>query len=511
MIAHTPHLTLWRLVLEADTPLSLVTGRGDGLNDSVLSTDFNGLPCIPGSSLAGCLRAGVVAQHGEALAQALFGHASGREGAASRVQVSHAHLLSSHSEVLCAPLSETQARDPLIQPLLERDSARRQRVRLSHRGAAADGGLFDRAVLPAGYRFAVEVALWASAAGDPGEAALQSLFARTLWLGGLTRAGLGAVRVEQARRGQFDLRQAASLKAYQALPHSLGATQGLQAWEVAKGQPAGPAVGGRKRLKLHLRPEGGFRFGDGARSLQEGRPANATPLHDLPKTETRVVWAGGQGQLKPDQILVPATSVKGPLAHRTAFHANRLGGVWATAERASGGVEYDKALHCEAVQALFGHAANTVEGESQGHAGLLRLRDAWIERAKVKPQSRQHNSIDRFTGGVRDGFLFSVENLHAASAPDKTSGDGLTLELEFDETRAQLNQLQPLHLQALYLALRDLTQGRLALGADSGGGLGAFQGSLEWPDGPPAHWPATEAEALRPAQTLQPTSKEAQA
>jgi hypothetical protein len=369
--------------------------------------------------------------------------------------------------------------------------------------------LFDRAVLPAGYRFAVEVALWSPAAGDAGEAALQSLFARTLWLGGLTRAGLGAMRVVQAHRGQFDLRQSASLKAYQALPHRLGATQGLQAWGLGDGQAANPsASSGRKRLKVHLRPEGGFRFGDGARSLQEGRPANAPPLHDLPKTETRVVWAGGQGQLRPDQILVPATSVKGPLAHRTAFHANRLGGVWATAERASGPVEYDKALHCEAVQALFGHAANTVEGESQGHAGLLRLRDAWIERNKVKPQSRQHNSIDRFTGGVRDGFLFSVENLHAASAPDKTPGDWLTLELEFDDARAQLNQLQPVHLQALYLALRDLTQGRLALGADSGGGLGAFQGRWDWPDGPPTGWPASDADALRPAHPIHPAVKE---
>jgi CRISPR/Cas system CMR subunit Cmr4 (Cas7 group RAMP superfamily) len=498
MLAHTPYLTLWRLVLEAQTPLSLVTGRGDGLNDSVLTTDFNGLPCIPGSSLAGCLRAALLAAQGEAMANALFGHASGREGAPSRVQLSHAHLLASNGQALCAPLTQAQSDDSLIQPLLQRSSARRQRVRLSHRGAAADGGLFDRAVLPAGYRFAVEVALWSPESGDAGEAALQAVLGRTWWLGGLTRAGLGAVSVVQAHRGQFDLRQPAGLKAYQALPHALGKTAGLQDWQPAPSTGSGSA--GRKRLHIHLRPEGGFRFGDGVRSLQKQRPPHAPELHDLPKTEARVVWQGGKGQLQEDQILVPATSVKGPLAHRTAFHANRLAGVWSSAEVASrsGQDAYDKSLHCPAVQALFGHAANTQDGESSGHAGLLRLRDAWVQRAKVEPQSRQHNSIDRFTGGVRDGYLYSVENLHAQGS----ERDWLTLELEFDEDRASRNRLQPVHLQALYLALRDLTEGRLALGADSGGGLGAFLGRVEWPDGPPQHWPPSDAEALRPQPAL---------
>lgn len=45
-----------RLVVENTTPLSIASGRDDGVFDNLLVRDANGLPAIPGTSFAGVLR-----------------------------------------------------------------------------------------------------------------------------------------------------------------------------------------------------------------------------------------------------------------------------------------------------------------------------------------------------------------------------------------------------------------------------------------------------------------------
>ena len=51
-----PFVTLWRITVEAATPLSIAAGTGDGMDDILLSTGVNGLPQLPGTALAGTLR-----------------------------------------------------------------------------------------------------------------------------------------------------------------------------------------------------------------------------------------------------------------------------------------------------------------------------------------------------------------------------------------------------------------------------------------------------------------------
>jgi len=51
-----PVLAVAQVALEALEPLSIASGAVDPLFDTVLVTDANGLPTIPGSALAGVLR-----------------------------------------------------------------------------------------------------------------------------------------------------------------------------------------------------------------------------------------------------------------------------------------------------------------------------------------------------------------------------------------------------------------------------------------------------------------------
>lgn len=476
MRAGTPILTLWRVVLEARTPLSIGTGRGDGVHDVVLATDANGLPTLPASGLAGVLRGAVAGWQGEAAAQRLFGFARGQDGAISRLEVGHGRIHDSRDRPVLDLCPEVV--DPLLAPLTTRRPTQRQRVRIGHRGAVADQGLFDRAVLPAGHRFSVELALWSAPGAEDEAAWIDTLFGKGgLRMGAQTRSGLGLLGPVRLHRVRFDLRSADGLRALSALSPALDDTRGLQPAAAA----AAAVRGGQRVLSVALAPEAGFRFGDGHRSLLA--VPSRKPADDLPKTEPRVVWANGRGRLQnvdEEQPLVPASSVKGALAHRVAFHAHRLQGRWARAEDAAG---YDKAEHCDTVRRLFGHAkddtrdrAAAAAGAPAGQAGLLWVADATIDAACVTAQAQMHNSIDRFTGGVRDGLLFSAENLHAARRGDEL----LHLELVLDTARAPQVGLQDQDLQALALALDDLCAGRLALGADSAGGQGSFTGRWHW-------------------------------
>jgi CRISPR/Cas system CMR subunit Cmr4 (Cas7 group RAMP superfamily) len=487
-----PVATVWRLVLEAATPLSLATGHGDGERDTVLASDANGLPFVPASSVAGVLRS-LVRGARPAVEASLFGELAPTDterGRMSRLEISHAHLHDSHDR----PVTGLHATidDPLLRPLLHRRNAQRQRVRIGHRGAADDGGLFDRSVLPAGHRFTVEWVLW-SHDDDPEEARLLDALLADGWLrvGGLTRAGLGMLRCVRGRTRRFDLRREDDLAAWSALPHDLGepADAVLTVPWPAVDASAAP-LQALRRLRLALHPESGFRFGGGVQSLQ--RNGESRPNADWAMSERRVVWQGGRGRLADaPQALVPATGVKGALSHRVAFHAHRLAGEWASAGRLQG---YDKALHCSAVRRLFGSAGDE-RGDDEARAGVLGFADHWLvvapagdgEGGSVRAQVRMHNHIDRFTGGVRNRLLFGTEDLYAFDP----SAPVLTLDITLDERRFRAGGGTDADLHALALAVADLCEGRLALGADAAGGLGFFHGTATWTDG--SAWPSPPA------------------
>ena len=50
------HRVLGRFVVEAETPLAVGSGQKDIMTDSLVAVDVNGLPYIPGTTLAGVMR-----------------------------------------------------------------------------------------------------------------------------------------------------------------------------------------------------------------------------------------------------------------------------------------------------------------------------------------------------------------------------------------------------------------------------------------------------------------------
>lgn len=456
---HT-YLHIARVTFETRAPLSIGGGKPDGVFDVEIARDANGLPVIPGASLAGVLRHHYQRSAAAEEVQALFGYAQGDQGLPSRVQIGWAHIHDSQDkplEGLVHPMN-----DELLKPLVEQALPYRDHVRISHRGAAEDHGKFDRSFVPTGMRFTCEIRLWSESVDDPAWNILLGLMRDPVFrLGGATRKGFGKLAVIRLLGASHNLASEDGLDALARLDVSLANNEGL----IPVTLP--PIASTGISAKISLKPEAGWRFGAGSVSLKgdNGKPADA-----LPASERIVEWRDGRGSLGERRLLIPASSIKGALSHRVAYHYNRLAGCFATPELAS---NYDKNAVNPAVRTLFGHATDHDAGD--GQIGRILFDDSYLKPKPANLSQQMHNSIDRFTGGVRDKVLFSEEVVHR-------TGIALHMSIAADNGLDQALADDPRILQSLSLALDDLTAARLPLGAGSAKGHGYFTGAIEWSD-----------------------------
>ncbi len=469
------HFYLARLSLEAATPLSVATGNTEDVFDVVLVRDANGLPALPGSSIAGVLRHLYWETHGQASMEEIFGgQERGEEGNPSCLHVSWGAIQDSGGKpvegLLLGESRERLKTDPLLKAALAigEDPIYRDRVRIGHRGAAVKTAKFDRAVLPAGYRFSAELSLWSGKENDEHWQRLLNLLRHPLFrLGGGTRAGLGRITTVSVHTAHFDLSCEEDRKRFSKVGRGLGEISGLEKMEEQSGYKAENRF---LTATLTLKPRGFWRIGQG--DTPQRFDGKDKPADLLPKMEQRVIWdANDKGRGGAAELLIPASSIKGALAHRIAFHANRLAEHPRWAEEMENLADYDKSEHCQEVRELFGYARNdktAKEGENTGQAGRLFLDDAFLSFTKDDLELMMHNAIDRFTGGVREHMLFSEELVWKKE---------IAIELALDTKGITENTRE-----ALRLALNDLIEGRLAIGGGSGKGHGFCNGSIQWSD-----------------------------
>lgn len=481
-----PVLHLARFTLEAKTALSIGSGGSDGVYDHPIVRDANGLPAIPGTSLAGVLRHLWVADHGSTKADLLFGYQHRDDGAASRLEVAACALQDSHGRPVEGLLLGKRGRqrlgrlgdDILLSAAFATrdDPLFRDRVRLSHRGTATKSGKFDRGLIAAGYRFNGELRLWSRTKTDRDWPLLLALLCDPrLRLGGATRAGMGAVQLVSLHAESFDLRDTADAAVFRGLGRDIGDTEALS-------RVADPKSGGTRvnTFTITLTPRDFWRMGQG--NVSVGSYKKSPDL--LPKMEPVVTWANGRATIGARLALVPGSSVKGALAHRTAFHWNALNGIFVDDMSPEQIQAWDKSEHCDGVRALFGYAKESETARGHGHdvagrSGHLLIDDTHIAVSQEDVQVMIHNSLDRFTGGVRNRMLFTEELIWKRPIELKLM---LLPEAEAVDSTAK---------RALARAILDLCQGRLALGAGTTKGHGSFAGT---PDEATKQWVREQGE-----------------
>lgn len=460
-----------RVTLETTSPWTVGTGRGDDLIDAVCVTDANGLPAIPGSSLAGVLRHACAGGAERERANDLFGYQEWNKGAASRVRVSWAQVHDARNRPVpmrdVVPRATLPENEQAVLAFLE-GGVVRDHVRLSHRGAVDGAGKFDERLVPRGARFTFELCVEGSGDSDPTsdlDFLLGVLCSSTVRLGGRTRRGYGAFTVIGVLARTFDLKR--DFKAWATLPRALEVPvpKGVLTPKDLRSVPRAAAEG-FVRGHLVLKPEDYWLFGNGDPSRASHRRGERS-VDMVPKTEAILAWQNDRCAIVDGadaMNLVQSTGIKGALRHRAKFHRRRVTGTWADDASPDAGDARE-----DVIDAMFGVEKLAHE---EGRPGRVIVNDAWLatapaERPAGLPRdgALDHVSIDRYTGGPMDGMLFSEAPMYQGE---------LRVELLLDAKR-----IAPEGREALRAAIDDLLQGRLAIGGGSGRGHGYVRGRID--------------------------------
>lgn len=448
MIISTPIYHQALVEIESTTPHGVHAGHGDITHDVLLVRDANGLPYLPATGLAGVLRHLCQQKFGADIEQALFGYARGNDGQTSRIQLTSGVVHDSANRP-CESLIDLSPGDELLDLLLQEKPLVRQRVRLNEQGSAVHTGKFDVTCIPAGVRYSFFIGYWSdSELQGYFEELLQLLGSVGFRLGHGTRSGHGAFKVNRLDYARWDLTTKEGRNGYQQRSRSRAERHGLSPYILAEDQNL-------LKVDIKLTAESGWRIGGGEQAFSDP-DANGRLPDLLPQSEVCVLWKQNTAHLEFKKAVVPASAVKGALAHRFAYHYRCLTGQFLTHSGQLSELEANN-LQLEGVRELFGFAS---DGDAAtGAAGKLLLDDIYLETPVVARQT--HNKIDHFTGGVINGALFEEEYFWQTP---------LVLSLRI----LQADSLSSQSREALKRTLDDLCEGFLPLGGGSSRGLGAF-------------------------------------
>jgi len=446
-------ICLARIVLEAATPIAVGSGKKDIMTDSQVIKDVNGLPYIPGTSLAGVIRHMI----GQQDADTLFGYQNRDDGMGSRIIFTHAKMIGHDGKVVEGLMNEGSKNDPFYQ----RFSALpiRQHVRINEKGTAANRGKFDEEVVYKGTRFCFEIEIIQEEnSGDEISRILETIRKQTFRLGGGTRSGFGELQIISLKTVNLDLKTASDLDRYLSKSSSLNDDA---FWANCKNENNNDPESGWITYQLKLNPDDFFLFSSGLGS----ETADITPV-----TESIIVWGDdSRPKFVDENILIPAASVKGAIAHRVAFYYNKLSQVFAD-EINIDEFENHVGKNNTAVRALFGSEGERIGNEMKNQQrGNVIFSD--LISGKLQQKLLNHVCIDRFTGGAMEGMLFSEEVVYAHDQQ-------FEMTILVNESNLLAEEKEKI-MESFERSLNDIVSGMLPLGGGVNRGHGSFNGSFE--------------------------------
>lgn len=454
------HRLLARIVVEAASPLAIGSGKYDAFTDALVAKDANDLPYIPGTAMAGVLRSMMEAEDKDFPLDDIFGYQKGKNGKGSEIIFTEAKIINSNGEVVDGLNPLAISSDPLLAAY--KDLPVRQHVRLSHKGVVDGAGKFDEQVVFPGTCFCFEVEMVAKNEDlEPLKNVLRKLSGNNFRIGGGTRKGFGELKVKDISMLSLDLTDPADRKIYldktSALDPEFWDTNKSKCETMEEAQYSLTSFIPKGRT---IQPEDFFMFGSGFGDEEvDGVPVKASKV-TWTETEGKVT-----GKMEHNLVLMPATSIKGALSHRVAFHWNSMNHIFAD-DLIDEKTFNHAAAHNEAVEALFGSVNGNVA--TRGNVFISDI----IKKVKYVDKVFNHVAIDRFTGGSLQGALFSEKaNYTPGEVYDLDiylDGEGLKKSIGND-----MDKYKKI-VKALDLAIDDICSGMLPLGGRVNKGYGNF-------------------------------------
>ena len=323
------------------------------LPDVEPETDHLGAITLPGTSIAGSLRAHV-ARRAPGAEVALFGEVTADSATPSAVRVLGSRLTTAAAGTV-----------DLRQTAIDRT-----------RGAARTSHLRHSRLVAAGTRFQVFLRL-DDVAGAQEAVLLDGLATWQPLIGRAVTSGHGAARVVSLHRGRCDLTTKEGLGTFLSA-HGPELVVAVATEPVPLADPTP-----REHLRIAFSLTSALHVGSGA---SRSGPADG-PGHEV----TPVFRLAGLPA-------VPGTSLRGVLRSRSEYALRSLG-LPACLDGGCG-----TCLPC----GIFGHGGGHDDSSTTvGRRGRIRVLDAVIADPVVV--TRSHVAIDRFTGGALDGALWTVE------------------------------------------------------------------------------------------------------
>lgn len=402
------------IVIEAETPLKVGSNASDFIQDSPIQKDWNGLPMILGTSIAGVLRK----DFDKNRVDDIFGKDTG-----SKVIISNALLVDEKGKVCEELLLKKSDFLKIFDNLPIRDH-----TAITDKGTAKEHAKFDEEVVYKGTRFKFSIE-FIEEDKKTFESILNLLSNPAFRLGSGSTKGFGKLKIIEIKTALVDLENYSS---------SLNGSEVLTS---QNGEAEASLPKTHTTYTLKIKPDDFFMFGSGFGDSD----ADMTPVFEQ-------VVDYSTGKLRDKQVLIPASSIKGALAHRTTYHFNKFKG---NTIEANNGVE--------SVKEIFGEAKNSKQN-IDGSKGKLLISDCFKE-TKEQTKTFDHVSIDRFTGGAIDGALFQEKTI-------ANDGESYTIEILLDKC------VKGDELKAFENSLDDICSGMLPLGGATTKGHGVFRGEV---------------------------------
>ncbi len=462
-----------RFVVEAVTPLAIGNGEKSFLTDSLVALDANGLPYIPGTSLAGVVRHAI----GESKAKEFFGiHESGEKGIrhGSEIIFSDGRMIGKDGNVVDGLVSVDFSDKEFYEYF--QTLPVRQHVRINHRGVSADGGKFDEQVVFKGTRFCFEIEMLSSDNGqkDNFNLVIEALKNESFRIGSGTRNGFGEIKTCSLKIAELDLKKKKDLQDYLDKTSCLNDAN----WPRWEDRQCESCLDNQyDRYELWLKPDDFFLFGSGVGDDE----ADMTPVR-----VNFIDWKENKPRFETEAVLIPGSSVKGALAHRVAFYYNikhiknkySEGELENITNGCSDGrtenfyklsdneLENLSGNNNRAVQELFGYIQkNDSERKMVQQPGNVMISDVILEK-RGQEKLLNHVAIDRFTGGTIDGALFT----------EKVIYDNMPEPDYLIRIFVRRKEYSEGVVEALEKALEDICTGMLPLGGGVNRGNGCFRG-----------------------------------
>ena len=352
-------------------------------------------------------------------------------------------------------------------------------------GTAEKHGKFDEEVVLKGTRFCFEMEM------IPNSIAfskckelirlLQVLSSDVFRIGSGSRSGFGEISVISIKAKGVNLTIPEQRKWYLEKSSSLS-----EEWEGCKEHHlTKPSLKGWTEYKIEgLQPVDFMLFGSGFGNDQGDMTFVRESFVKWDNDKAKIKHGSekqADGREQVNVILIPASSIKGALAHRVAFHYNKkvgnvimsdgVIGTGKTAEEVTGKKN-------PAVKAIFGSEGEknekTQEMEDKQRGNFLMSDIIKSPNPTTQPKILNHVSIDRFTGGAIDGALFSEETLYANSECFEFTM--FVNEQAFKDIVEKEEKVKGENIQdALETALQDICTGMLPLGGGVNRGNGSFE------------------------------------